>query len=98
MAAVAALTPEEHHAFGLWLKHEDDQRHARVVQALADSETWHRVSGILLAHGFGTPGKEIFSDIVPLLSPEEQVIVAKARTTLLADGLWRAALQGNESA
>ena len=98
MTEVDNMTPEERHVFDLWLKHEDDQRHAKVVQAYEDSETWHRVSEILLAHGFGTPGKETFRDIVPLLSPEDRAIVAKLVVTLLTDGLWRAALQENESA
>jgi hypothetical protein len=98
MAAVDDMTPEERHVFGLWLRHEDDQRYAKVVQAKEDSETGHRVFEILMAHGFGTPGKEIFRDIVPLLSPEERVIVTKILTTLLTDGLWRAVLQENESA
>jgi hypothetical protein len=98
MAEVNNMTPEERHFFGLWLKHEDDQRYAKVVQAYEDSETGRRVSEILMAHGFGTPGKYLLIDIVPLLSPEEQVIVAKVIATLLTAGLWRAALQENESA
>jgi hypothetical protein len=98
MTEVDNMTPEERHVFDLWLKHEDDQRHAKVVQTLENYDEFHKAVESLLAHGFGLPGKDMFRDIVPLLSPEDRAIVAKLVVTLLTDGLWRAALQENESA
>jgi hypothetical protein len=76
-AEVAKMAPEEVHAFILWLRHEDDQRYAKVVRAEERAELSHTTLEMLQSHGFGTPGKETLRDVLPLLSEEEQRQVAQ---------------------
>jgi hypothetical protein len=72
MAEIENMTPEECDTFRLWLQHEDDQRHARVVQQEENAALTHKVLEMLESHGFGTLGKETLGEIMPLLSHEEQ--------------------------
>ena len=77
-AEVENMTPAERHAFYWWLQHEVDQSEARAEQAQENSDAIREGQRVLEAHGFGTPGREMLGDVWPLLTPEEQHVVAKA--------------------
>jgi hypothetical protein len=84
-SAVNKMTDEERQALYCWLRHEDDQRYAKVVQRQEEYEEWRKGVDVLEAHGFGQPGKETLRQVWPTLSHEEQLVVVKSLEIMTRD-------------